>query len=72
MSGKDFGELIDASGLTYQEVADELGVSKNLISLQVRGERRVTPDQETKAVPFLRQKALERMGQIAEALQGVG
>lgn len=63
-------DLIEASGLTYQEIADEMGVSKNLISLQVRGKRRVTEAQEAKMLPFLKRKALERMGQITEALQG--
>lgn len=72
MNGKEYGDLIDASGLTYQQVADFIGVSKNLISLQVRGERRITEEQEAKAVPFLRRKAHERLNDINNTLAEVG
>lgn len=71
MNGRELRQLIEASGLSYQEVADELGVSKNLISLQTLGKRRITPEQEAKAVPFLRKHARDRVAEITDTLAGV-
>lgn len=63
---------LTASGVSQAELAREMGLSGQSITYYLNGQRRIRDEFLDRAIPFLKQKAIERLGDISEILKEDG
>lgn len=68
VENEEFQKLAKAAGVSRQEIADEMGVSKQMVSFWWRGDRRITEDHEPHLRSWLSRRALEHSAYISKTL----